>query len=155
RRRGRAAPRTGRRRRMILVLGATGRIGSEVVALLAAAGAPVRAFVRDPSKADRLADRGAEPAIGDLGDVASLAGALRGVERVFLLPGRARRQAELQGNAVDAAARAGVAQIVKLSGIAPSIPPGGPAEIGRQHWRTEHQIEQTGIPFTFLRPGFF
>ncbi|TXS44066.1 SDR family oxidoreductase [Streptomyces sp. uw30] len=140
---------------MILVIGATGKIGGEVARLLVTAGSPVRALVRDPSKAVALADQGVELSVGDLGDAASLDRAMRGVDRVFLVSAQDLRQAELQGNAVDAAFRAKVGHIVKVSGIAPSVSPGGPAEIGRQHWRTEHRIEETGVPFTFLRPGFF
>ncbi|MFJ5261219.1 SDR family oxidoreductase [Streptomyces sp. NPDC088387] len=140
---------------MILVIGATGKIGGEVARLLVAAGSPVRALVRDPSKATALAARGVGLATGDLTDTASLDAAMRGAERVFLVSGQDLRQAELQGNAVDAAVRAEVGHIVKVSGIAPSVSPGGPAEIGRQHWRTEHRIEESGVPFTFLRPGFF
>ncbi|NMN99419.1 SDR family oxidoreductase [Antrihabitans stalactiti] len=140
---------------MILVIGATGKIGGEVARQLVTAGSSVRALVRDPSKAVALADLGVELATGDLGDAASLDKAMHGVDRVFLLSVQDLRQAELQGNAVDAAVRAEVGHIVKVSGIAPSVSPGGPAEIGRQHWQTEHRIEATGVPFTFLRPGFF
>ncbi|WP_433191882.1 SDR family oxidoreductase [Nocardia sp. CA-107356] len=140
---------------MILVIGATGRIGGEVARLLVSAGSPVRALIRDRSKATALADQGVELATGDLGDAASLDQAMQGVDRVFLVSVQDLRQAELQGNAVDAALGAHIGHIVKVSGIAPSVSPGGPAEIGRQHWQTEHRIEATGVPFTFLRPGFF
>lgn len=140
---------------MILVIGATGRIGREVARLLVEARSPVRALVRDPSRATALAHQGVELATGDLADPTSLDRAMQGVDRVLLVSVQDHRQAELQGNAVDAAVRAEVGHIVKVSGIAPSVSPGGPAEIGRQHWETEHRIEQTSIPFTFLRPGFF
>ncbi|HSV40696.1 MAG TPA: SDR family oxidoreductase [Nocardioidaceae bacterium] len=140
---------------MILVIGATGKIGGEVARLLTESKAPVRALVRDPAKAQALSNLGVELATGDLSDPASLDPAMQGVERVFLASAQDLRQAELQGNAVEAAVRGGVGHLVKVSGIAASISPGGPAEIGRQHWQTEHQIEMTGVPFTFLRPGFF
>lgn len=140
---------------MILIIGATGKIGRETTRLLADSGAPLRALVRNPGGAEGISGLGVEMITGDLGDTASLAQAMKGVERVLLVSAQDLRQAELQGNAVEAAVRSGVGHIVKVSGIAPSISPGGPAEIGRQHWQTEHQIEQTGVPFTFLRPGFF
>ena len=140
---------------MILVIGATGKIGGETARLLVQSGAPVRALVRNPAKAEGLSHLGVELATGDLGDTASLDQAMKGADRVLLVSAQDLRQAELQGNAVEAAVRNGVGHIVKVSGIAPSMSPGGPAEIGRQHWQTEHQIEQTGVPFTFLRPGFF
>ncbi|MBJ8348309.1 SDR family oxidoreductase [Antrihabitans sp. YC2-6] len=140
---------------MILVIGATGKIGGEVARLLTDSGKPLRALVRTPSKAGALTDLGVELAAGDLADSGSLDRAMQGVDRLFLVSVQDLRQAELQGNAVDAAVRNGVGHIVKVSGIAASISPGGPAEIGRQHWHTEHRIEETGVPFTFLRPGFF
>lgn len=140
---------------MILVIGATGRIGGETARLLLGAGVGVRALVRDAAKAAMLFDLGAELAVGDLADPVSLGVAMDGIDRVLIVSVQDLRQAELQGNAVQAAVGARVSHIVKVSGIGPSISPGGPAEIGRQHWRTEHEIEETGVPFTFLRPGFF
>ncbi|HEV2375195.1 MAG TPA: SDR family oxidoreductase [Streptosporangiaceae bacterium] len=140
---------------MILVTGATGKIGGEVARLLAASGTPVRAFVRSPRKAAGLAGLGVELAPGDLADTGSLAVAMDGIERLFLVCAQDLRQAELQGNAVTAAAAAGVRHVVKVSGIGPSLSLGGPAEVGRQHWQTEQQIERSGMAFTFLRPNFF
>jgi uncharacterized protein YbjT (DUF2867 family) len=142
---------------MILIIGATGRIGSETAHVLAAHGQMVRALVRDagPPRARELAANGVELVVGDLADPPSLDAAMDGADRVLIVSAQHPRQAELQGNAVDAAVRAGVDHIVKVSGVRPSVSPGGPAEVGRQHWHTEHQIEQTGIAFTFLRPNFF
>lgn len=140
---------------MILVIGATGRIGGEAARQLTESGEHVRALVRNPDSATTLAALGVEIVAGDLADPDSLDDAAKGVERVLIVSGQDLRQAELQGNAVQAAVRNGIRHIVKVSGIAPSVSPGGPALIGRQHWQTEHEIEATGIPFTFLRPGFF
>ena len=137
---------------MILVTGATGRVGGEVVRLLAARGAPVRAFVRGAH-----ADGGpaVEVAHGDFARPETLEPALEGVERVFLASSQDPRQAELQGNVVEAAARAGVKRIVKLSGIAASVAPAARTAIGRAHWETEQQIERSGIAFTLLRPNLY
>lgn len=65
----------------ILVTGATGNVGGEVLQALAAAGQPVRALVREPG------DLPDEQAVGDLNQPASLTAALDGVRGVFLLPG--------------------------------------------------------------------
>src|SRR6266581_9237482 len=70
---------------MILVTGATGNVGGELVRQLRAAEQPVRALVRIADRAGAL--RGVETATGDLNEPASLAAALKGVRAVFLLGG--------------------------------------------------------------------
>jgi uncharacterized protein YbjT (DUF2867 family) len=137
---------------VILVLGATGKVGQEVVRQLAAAGVPVRALVRDPARASHIRLPGVEIAVGDLGQPETLDRALTGVDRLFLLSPPHPDQVELQGNGIDAARRAGTRHIVKVS-VA-----GGPdsgTQIGRWHWTTEKQIEASGVVFTFLRPNFY
>ncbi|MEP6994548.1 MAG: SDR family oxidoreductase [Acidobacteriota bacterium] len=137
---------------MILVTGATGKVGQEVVRQLAAENVPVRALVRDPAKASHIRLPGVEIAVGDLGRPETLDPALDSVDRVFLLSPPDPEQVALQGNLIEAARRAGARHIVKLS-VA-----GGPdsgTQIGRWHWTTEKQIESSGIAFTFLRPTFY
>jgi len=137
---------------VILVTGATGKVGREVVRQLAAEGAPVRAFVRDPSRASSVRLPGVDIAIGDLGRPETLDAALVGVNRVFLLSPADPEQVMLQGNVVQACKRANVARIVKIS-VA-----GGPdaaTQIGRWHWTTEKQIEASGLGFTMLRPTLY
>jgi uncharacterized protein YbjT (DUF2867 family) len=134
---------------VILVTGATGKVGSEVVRQLAADGVPARALVRDPMRASHVRLPGIEIVHGDLGKPETLVPAFSGVERVFLCSSVAQDQVELQGNALEAARQAGVGHIVKIS-VA-----GGPdagTQIGRWHWTTEKQIEASGLGFTFLRP---
>src|SRR5256885_2974318 len=80
---GRAEAVGGRVGRMILVTGATGNVGSELVTILAGAGRPVRAMVRT----SRTARDGVEQVVGDLNDAASLRAAVDGVRAVFLLGG--------------------------------------------------------------------
>lgn len=138
---------------MILVTGSTGKVGSELVQRLAAQGARVRALVRGPAGAALLATPGVEVVRGDLGDPASLDAAMGGVERLFLLSGVDPRQAELQGNAVEAARRAGLQHIVKLGAAGTSLD--SPITVARLHARTEQQIEASGIPFTFIKPALF
>lgn len=72
---------------MNLVSGATGNVGREVVAALAAADAPVRALTRRPPEGGGPWPDGVEVAMGDLNDPASLSGALAGVRGLFLLSG--------------------------------------------------------------------
>jgi uncharacterized protein YbjT (DUF2867 family) len=135
---------------MILVTGATGHIGRELVRELDARGAACRMLVRDPSRAAGLPDR-AERIIGDLDTPRSLAAALDGVERLFLLvPGIGIEHTE---HAIAAAKAAGVRRIVYLSSYAVIGDP-VPA-MGRWHHEREHLIRGCGIPATFLRPGGF
>jgi uncharacterized protein YbjT (DUF2867 family) len=137
---------------MILVVGATGKVGREVVRQLAAASAPVRALVRDPARASHIRLPGVEIATGDLARPDSLDTALSGVDRVFLASPADPDQVELQGNLVQACKRMDVRQLVKVS-VA-----GGPdaaTQIGRWHWTTEKQIEASGLGFTMLRPSLY
>ena len=137
---------------MILVTGATGKVGSEVVRQLAAAGTPVRALVRDPVGASGIRLPGVEIVSGDLARPETLAPALAGVERVFLLTPAHRDMLEYESNVVDAAAASGARRIVKVS-VA-----GGPdagTQIGRWHWAGEKKIESSGLDFTFLRPTLY
>jgi uncharacterized protein YbjT (DUF2867 family) len=137
---------------VILVTGATGKVGQEVVRQLSAAGVASRAFVRNPVKASGIRLPGVEIMTGDLADAAALERALSGVDRVFLVSPAAPEQVELQGNVIEAARRSGTRQVVKVS-VA-----GGPdagTQIGRWHWSTEKQLEASGMGFTFLRPTLY
>src|SRR6185312_16047922 len=91
---------------MILVVGATGTNGREVVHRLAEAGKAVRALVRDPARAGDLTRPGVEIASGDLGDIASLDKALAGVDHAFLVTPVDPKHVEWVGNFVKAATRA-------------------------------------------------
>lgn len=127
---------------MILVTGATGRVGRELTRELDSAGAGYRALVRDPARA------GTMPAlVGDLDKPL----VLDGIEKLFLLtPGIGTSQC---ANAIDAAQRAGVKHIVLLSSYAVLGDP-VPA-MGRWHHEREEMIRASGIPATFLRAGGF
>ena len=94
-----------------LVTGATGTTGSELVRLLAEAGAPVRALVRSPEKAASIQRLGVETAaVGDFEQPDTLDAAMAGCDHVFLLSPTSPHQPEQERNAIDAAKRAGVGQ---------------------------------------------
>ncbi|MFF8424466.1 SDR family oxidoreductase [Streptomyces sp. NPDC016566] len=135
---------------MILVTGATGTIGSDVVRQLAARGEKVRALTRDPAKARVPA--GVEVVRGDYLDPGSLAGAMAGVTAVFLLrpPGPEEGQ---DPALVEAARAAGVRRLVKLSAIGTGDPEVGPA--GRWHVAGERAVRDSGTEWTVLRPSSF
>ncbi|MFJ9558952.1 NAD(P)H-binding protein [Streptomyces fuscichromogenes] len=135
---------------MILVTGATGTIGSDVVRQLAGRGAKVRALTRDPARA-RMGT-GVEVVRGDYGDPASLDAALAGVTAVFLL--RPPGPDEGQDAALVAAARnAGAERVVKLSAIATGDPDTGPS--GSWHVAGERAVRDSGLAWTVLRPSSF
>jgi uncharacterized protein YbjT (DUF2867 family) len=137
----------------ILLIGSTGALGGEVAGELARVGVRARALVRDPSKSAALRRSGLEIVTGDLGEPGTLPPALDGVRVVFLLSSDDPRMAELQGNLVDAAGRAGVSRIVKVSAYVAGL--GGSISIGRWHAEVERQIEKSGMLFTHLRPFYF
>jgi uncharacterized protein YbjT (DUF2867 family) len=138
---------------MILVTGATGRVGSELVRQLSADGMPVRALVRDSSKAEAIAGPGVELAEGDLLDPASLDAALDGVDRLFLLTAFTPDQETPAANAIAAAKRAGNVHVVRMSAV--GALEGSPFATGRGFARTEQLLQQSGLEWTVLQPNAF
>lgn len=140
---------------MILVTGATGKSGREIVKQLSAADASVRALVRDAGKAGELA---ALPHVeifaGDLSKTDTLDAALEGVERALLLSSPAPEAVELQGNFIEAARRAKAKpHIVKYSALGADA--NAPEGFLRWHGQTEAQLAASGLPYTFLQPTMF
>jgi uncharacterized protein YbjT (DUF2867 family) len=138
----------------ILITGATGNKGAEVVRQLSARGVPLRALVRDPAKAEPLRLPGVEIAAGDFLDPPTLDWALDGIQKVFLVSAPGPDQVRMQNNVVEAARRTGtVRHLVKLSSLGAA--PDSPVRFGRWNGETERQIEASGIAWTHLRPNNF
>jgi uncharacterized protein YbjT (DUF2867 family) len=136
----------------ILVTGATGTIGSEVFRRLAATGERPRALVRDAHSAlARLGD-GAEHVVGDLDRPETLDVAMAGVDRVFLLTRQSSRQGAQERNVIDAALRASVRRVVKLSVF--RADERSPLRIARQHRDAERALEASGLAYAIVRPVF-
>ncbi|WP_406244498.1 SDR family oxidoreductase [Streptomyces anulatus] len=139
----------------IVVTGATGALGRLVVeALLTSVPAgEVVAVVRDKEKAATLAARGVELRIADYDRPESLAGAFRSGDRVLLISGSEVGKRVAQHTAVvDAAKAAGVAQLA-YTGVL-----GGPDAdftLADEHKATERLILDSGLPYTFLRNGWY
>jgi len=138
---------------MILVTGATGAVGSELVRHLTRKGVPLRALARSPEKAKSRLGPAVEVVRGDFDRPESLNVALRGVDRMFLLSSPDERAAILQGNAIDAAVRAGVGHIVKLSAV--ESVSNSSCRLLRVHAEIERKLEASGVPYTNLRPHSF
>jgi uncharacterized protein YbjT (DUF2867 family) len=139
---------------VILVTGATGMNGGEVVRRLSAKGVPVRALVRSRAKAQALsALPGVEIAEGDMARPESLGEALHGVDRAMLISSADPTMFEVQASFIDAARQAGVRHVVKLSGIIPELD--SPFRFARMHGEVEKHLEASGMAFTHLRSGEF
>jgi uncharacterized protein YbjT (DUF2867 family) len=138
---------------MILITGATGRVGGATLKQLSAMGLPVRALVRSAEKAALVAGPRVETVIGDLEQPRSLESALDGVTAALLVSPLDPRQVELQGNFIEAAKRAGRPHVVKISGLGTALD--SPVRSGRWHALTERHLAESGLPFTHLRPPFF
>lgn len=137
----------------ILVTGATGTVGTQVVRQLVAAGERVRALVRDPAKAAKLGSP-VEIAVADLSMPQTLGPAFAGARKAFVVS-NGLDIAALEANAFDAAKRAGVEHIVKLSGrhVDADFMQGTP--LARNQAESERRLRELGIPWTIVRPGMF
>lgn len=135
----------------ILVTGATGNIGGQVIQHLVSRGADVRALVRDPSKAHLPA--GVAIAKGDFLDVDSLRAAFDGVSTLFLLNAVAADEFTQALIALNLARSAGIERIVYLSVIHPDVYVNVPHFAGK--FGVERMIEQMGFHATILRPAYF
>ena len=138
---------------MILVTGATGNIGTELVRQLWARGELVRAFVRNRAHCRAITLPGLDLVEGDFNKPQSVARSLVGVDRLFLLMPSSSEVERLQRNFVDAAKRNNVRHIVKLSQLGADERAEG--RFQRYHGAVENYIRRCGIPFTFLRPNLF
>ena len=100
---------------MVLVTGASGRTGSEVVKALIAKGEKVRALVRNKQRAAAIQVPGVELVVGDVEKPETWDAALHGMDKVFLLSPEGPQMAELHSELADAAKRAGVRHLVRMS----------------------------------------
>lgn len=146
---------------MDLVAGATGSLGGRIVRELLARGHQVRALVRNASQRQALEDAGAEVAIGNLRDPASLDAACRGVDVVISSASATRREddtvdnVDMRGtqNLVDAACRAGARRFIFVSTNGAS--PESPVPVFRAKAAAEAHIKACGMEYTVLQPDAF
>ena len=136
---------------MILVTGATGNIGSELVKLLVAKGLPVRVISRDEKKVSHL-DPSVQRVIGDRHDPSIVRKAAQGADKVFMLAVLFDKNHEADRLLIEEAKQAGAKKIVMIS--SGSVRMEGNL-IGRLHREIEQMVEDSGVPWTLLRPGGF
>ncbi|MGO6725048.1 SDR family oxidoreductase [Rhizobium ruizarguesonis] len=135
----------------ILVTGATGNVGRQVVEHLVKQGADVRALVRDPSKAEF--PQGVSVVQGDFLDVDALRNAMSGVSTLFLLNAVVPDEFTQALIALNVARSAGIERIVYLSVIHADLYVNVPHFAGK--FGVERMIEQMGFKATILRPAYF
>ncbi len=135
----------------ILVTGATGNIGSQVVERLVGKGPKVRAFARDVSKLTVPA--GVEPVQGDFMDVASMRAALQGVDTLFLINAVAPDETTQALLALDLAREARIQRIVYLSVFNSALFTDVPHFAGK--YLVERAIDAHAVSATVLKPAFF
>ncbi|MBJ7410667.1 MAG: NmrA/HSCARG family protein [Phenylobacterium sp.] len=135
----------------ILVTGATGKVGRNVVDHLVRRGADVRSLVRKPAKADLPAS--VELAQGDMLDVDTLRSAMTGVSTLFLLNGVVADEFTQALIALNIARDAGIQRIVYLSVIHSDLYANVPHFAGK--FGVERMIEAMGLHATILRPAYF
>lgn len=131
---------------MILVTGATGNVGGNVLRQLLDAGERVRALTRDPGTARLPA--GVEVVGGDLAEPSTLAGAFDGVHRMFLFPVPATA-----AEVLELAKGAGIERLAVLSSSAVTQP--GENMISVMHRTVEDAVRRSGLAATYVRPGGF
>ena len=150
---------------MILVVGSTGLLGSEIVRQLREQNKPVRALVRktsDPEKVAHLKGMGATIIEGDLTDKASLVRACQGVETVITTatttasqtPGDTIPKVDHTGQLalVDVASEAGVSQYVYIS-YSGNLDTDSPLTTAKR--TVEQRVRKSGMTYTILRPSCF
>jgi uncharacterized protein YbjT (DUF2867 family) len=144
----------------ILVTGATGTVGSEVIKQLAvmssSSGYNVRAAVHSKNRSDRLKQfesQGVEIVDLDYNKTETVKDALNNVDKIFLQTLPTPNVADISSNIIKEAKKNGVKYVVKLSAMGAGSEP--KSTILRLHGEEEKIIEDSGIPYTFLRPPAF
>nr|WP_318379524.1 SDR family oxidoreductase [uncultured Enterobacter sp.] len=140
---------------MIAITGATGQLGQLVIAALlkSVPASQIVAVVRNPAKADALAQQGVVVRQGDYGDEAALTRALDGVEKLLLISSSEVGQRAIQHrNVINAAKAAGVGFIAYTSVLHADTSPLG---LAAEHIETENMLAASGIPYALLRNGWY
>src|SRR6266478_1960345 len=147
---------------MIIITGATGFVGEEIVKQVRATGHPVRAIVRDPERASWLVERyGAELFHGNVLYAPSIEGAMQGAKAVIHLVGIIyewkentfeRAHAQATKHVIDEVKKSGVKRFVHMSAL-------GTRENARSRyhqtkWAGEEYVRKSGLAWTIFRPSF-
>ncbi|MES3150817.1 SDR family oxidoreductase [Sphingomonas faeni] len=138
---------------MILVSGATGGIGGEVCKLLKHAGTPFRAMCRKQEQVESFRKNGMNAVSGDFDRPETLAAAMQDCDTMFLITPPTPNQLGQETAAIDAAKRAGIKRIVKLSASDSNVR--SPVPWAKTHALIDHHLRASGIDWTILKPTAF
>ncbi|MBP1204023.1 uncharacterized protein YbjT (DUF2867 family) [Duganella sp. 1411] len=143
-----------------VVFGVSGRTGAATADALLRSGHPVRVVVRDPANGRPWAERGAEVAVADLTDLASMVGALGGIQGAYVVNPQHYHREDLFETAdliaaitAHAAVAAGVPRLVALSSVGADRD-SATGWIGMNR-RFEQRLAEAGVPTAFLRAAYF
>ena len=136
---------------MIAIIGGTGTVGSQVAHQISAAGTKFRMLARSPEKA--LKADTVEVVKGDTSDAAAIDKLLASATKLFLLIPSVRGSVETANKIIEAAKKAGVKHVVRLSVIGADVKSG--LQIGRWHGEIEAALKSSGLAWTMLQPGGF
>jgi uncharacterized protein YbjT (DUF2867 family) len=134
---------------MILITGASGNVGSEVLKQALAVGLKIRGTFQSADRAAK-APAGIEGVIMDYEQPETIRAALHGVEKIFLVGPPVRELPAMEANFIKEVRAAGRQHIVKLSALG-----GRESMFTSGHRDSEENIEASGVPYTFLRPNGF
>ncbi len=138
----------------ILVTGATGSIGSQLVRYLAGkSNVKVRVFVRDERKAEPLANTGADVAVGEFDDRKSIRAAMKNIDTTVLIAPAGPSAADQNANVIKIAKESSVSKVVRVSAIKAAAD--GPTENTRLHAQSDDELRASGLRYVILRPNYF
>lgn len=138
---------------MIFLIGATGNVGSSLMAQLTQRGTPARALAHSPASREQIEATGIEAVAGDLDAPDALEQAMAGCDHLFLLSPPHPDQPTREKGAIDAAKRAGVSHVVAVSFIGSD--PESPVVLGQWHGEIDRYLLDSGVGYTILRPTAF
>lgn len=145
---------------MLLVTGATGFVGGEIVKRLIQQARGVRCLVRDPARAPEFLSRHCDSFQGDVLDTESLSRAVRGIAGIVHLVGIIRETKEatfekmhVQAtlNLLRAAQGAGVKRFLHMSALGSR--PNAPSRYHQTKWKAEEAVRESGLDYTIFRPS--
>lgn len=137
----------------ILITGATGTVGTQLVKTLSNLEVKVRAGVHSIIKGENLKLPHVELCEIEFHKPGSLKAAMTGVDRVFMITPVTEDQVELGKVTIDAAKAAGIKHFVKLSALGAGAEPG--IQLGRWHREMEKYLEDSGLTYTIIRPATY
>lgn len=142
---------------MIVIMGATGTIGSALLKRLVDLGVPAKALSREPEKLrNQIGEKGRSTimvASVDASDPESLRRAFTGASQLFLAMSNSPRQIELETSIIQIAAESGIKHIVKIS--SPAFEHSSPVAVAGWHQEIEKTLRESSLTHTVLRPYAF